>query len=64
MDKLLVKAKSGEKCPREDNPRTYITDNPKGTEVDNTSYYRRLLEDTSLVIVPNNVPAKSKGGDQ
>lgn len=60
MDKLLVTTKPGEKCPREDNPRTYIEHNPKGTEVADTSYYRRLIDDGSLTIVP----AKSKGGDQ
>lgn len=58
--KLLVKAKPGEKCPREDNPRTYITEDPKGTEVVASSYYRRLLDDGSLSIVE---PKKKSGGD-
>lgn len=48
---MLVKAKPGEKCPCEGAPRTYITDNPKGTPVDDTSYYRRLLNDGSLTEV-------------
>ena len=60
MPKLLVKTNPGEICPREEDPRSYITDNAKGTEVEDTSFYRRLLCDGSLVLVS----AKSKGGDQ
>jgi hypothetical protein len=59
--KLLVKANPGEKCPREENPRTYITDDPKGTPVDGTTFYRRLLNDGSLVIVDGT--KKKTGGD-
>ena len=58
--KLLVKANPGEICPREEDPRTYITDSAKGAEVEDSAYYRRLLADGSLVLVP----AKTKGGDQ
>lgn len=57
--KLLVTTKPGEKCPCEENPRTYISHNPKGTEVNDTTYYRRLLADGSLSLVP----AKTKGGE-
>ena len=60
MAKLLVKANPGEICPREEDPRTYITDDPKGTPVEESSYYRRLLDDGSLSIAP----VKTKGGDQ
>lgn len=60
MPKLLVKAQPGEKCPREENPRTYISDDPKGVEVEDSSYYRRLLDDGSLLSVESK---KSKGGD-
>lgn len=60
MAKILVKAKPGEKCPREDNPRTYITDSVKGTQVVDSAYYRRLIDDGSLDLVT----AKNKGGDQ
>jgi hypothetical protein len=60
---MLVKTNPGEKCPREDNPRTYITDDPKGTEVVDSAYYRRLVADGSLLIV--TAAAKTKtGGDQ
>jgi hypothetical protein len=59
--KLLVKAKPGEKCPREENPRTYISDDPKGTPVENTSYYRRLLNDGSLDLVDGT--KKKTGGE-
>lgn len=58
--KLLVKANPGEKCPREDNPRTYISDDAKGTEVIASSYYRRLVDDGSLVIV-ESPKTESKG---
>lgn len=61
MIKMLVKAKPGEKCPREENPRTYITDDAKGVEVAATSFYRRLLADGSLVIVDGT--KKKSGGD-
>lgn len=57
--KLLVTTKPGEKCPCEENPRTYITHNPKGTEVNASAYYRRLVDDGSLSLVL----AKTKGGD-
>jgi hypothetical protein len=60
MPKLLVKANTGEICPREEDPRSYITDSIKGTEVEDSTYYRRLLDDGSLSLVT----AKSKGGDQ
>lgn len=61
MPKIVVKAQPGEKCPREDNPRSYITDDAKGTPVEDSTYYRRLIDDGSLVIVT----AKPKtGGDQ
>ena len=60
--KLLVKAKPGEKCPREENPRTYITDDIKGTPVNDTTYYRRLLDDGSLAIV-DGTKKKTTGGD-
>ena len=63
MPKILVKAQPGEKCPREDNPRTYITDDIKGAPVEDSAYYRRLIDNGSLVIV--TAAAKSKtGGDQ
>jgi hypothetical protein len=57
---MKVKAAAGLKCPMEDNPKTYITDDPKGTVVPDTSYYQRLLDDGSLELVP----VKTKGGDQ
>lgn len=66
--KILVKAQPGEKCPCEDNPRTYITDAAQGTAVADSAYYRRLIADGSLVIVEPPSPAqakeKAKGGDQ
>lgn len=60
-EKLHVKANPGEKCPREGDPRHYITDDPKGVIVPASSYYRRLIADGSLVAVEQK---KTKGGDQ
>lgn len=57
---MKVRAAAGLKCPKEDNPREYITDDPKGTVVPDTSYYQRLVNDGSLELVL----AKTKGGDQ
>ncbi len=48
---MLVKAQPGEKCPCEDNPRTYITDDPQGVTVPDSTYYRRLVDDGSLIPV-------------
>lgn len=60
---MNVQAAPGLRCPMEHNPREYITDEAKGVEVADTAYYRRLVDDGSLVlIVP--VPKKAKGGDQ
>ena len=59
---MHIKAASGLRCPMEGDPRAYITDDPKGVEVDDTAYYRRLLDDGSLVIVQDK--PKTKGGDQ
>ncbi len=60
---MLVKAQPGEKCPREDNPRTYITDDPQGVTVPDSAYYRRLVDDGSLLIVTAATKTKT-GGDQ
>lgn len=45
-------------CPKEENPREYIADQP--VEVPDTPYYRRLLADGSLIVAP--APTK-KGGN-
>jgi hypothetical protein len=61
--KLLVKTNPGEICPREEDPRTYVTETAKGTEVEDTSYYRRLVSDGSLVIVEPAAAKSKSGGD-
>lgn len=62
---LNVKANPGEKCPREENPRAYITDAPQGEKVPASSFYRRLIADGSLLEVTPAAPdKKTKGGDQ
>jgi len=63
--KLLVKAIAGSRCPMEGNPKAYISDDDKGQEVDNTSYYQRLVAEGSLIKVkPGPEPKKARGGDQ
>lgn len=52
MSDILVKAADGTRVPKEGKPRDYISDDPKGTPVPDTAYYRRLVRDTSLEIVP------------
>lgn len=49
MDRILVKAKEGARCPMEGKPGRHITDIP--VKVPATSYYKRLLRDGSLVAV-------------
>jgi len=47
---MRVIALRGAKCPRENNPRSYINDSV-AVNVPDTSYYRRRIEDGSLVLV-------------
>lgn len=44
---MRVKAAPGLHCPKEENPREYITDN-EPVEVPDSAYYRRLVDDGSL----------------
>ncbi len=46
---MKVVAAKGLKCPREDNPRDYITDDAIA-EVPESAYYLRLVADGSLVV--------------
>jgi len=55
---MKVQAKTGTRCPMESNPRQYITDT--AADVPETTYYRRLLEEGSLVAVPET-PEKKTG---
>ncbi|MBI5550746.1 MAG: DUF2635 domain-containing protein [Desulfobacterales bacterium] len=45
---MKVVAAKGTKCPMEGKPRQYIDDRA-GADVPETTYYRRLLADGSLV---------------
>lgn len=47
---ILVKAAPGLKCPMEGKPREYITDS-KPVEVPCTDYYRKRVDDGSLIII-------------
>ena len=60
---MRVKASPGLSCPMEGDPRAYIIDKPEGVEVEDTAYYRRLIDDGSLQEVVA-APPKAKGGDQ
>lgn len=55
---MKVKAAPGLHCPMEGEPRKLITD-AAAVDVPNTSYYRRLLLDGSLVAA-DDAPAKVK----
>jgi hypothetical protein len=46
----------------ETDPRSYIDDNAKGVTVPDTAYYRRLVDDGSLVIVAPK-PTAQKGNE-
>ncbi len=58
MKKIIVKAEEGTRCPKEKNPRQYVSDSKTGTTVDDSPYYRRLIRDGSLVEVI--APQKTK----
>lgn len=47
---MKVRSAPGLKCPVEGKPREYITDN-KTVTVPDTAYYRKLVNDGSLVEV-------------
>lgn len=55
---MKVRAKKGARCPMENAPRTYITDTP--VKVPKTAYYRRLVNDGSLVDIEAEAEAKAK----
>lgn len=61
---MKVHAAPGLYCPMENNPREYISD-AVPVDVPDTAYYRRLVDDGSLVEIPPLVKGgdKAKGGD-
>lgn len=59
---MKVKAAPGLKVPREDNPRTYITDS-EPVEIEMTGYYIRRMADSDLVEVADEQPNPTKGGN-
>ena len=60
---MEVKAASGLKCPMEGTPRKYI-DDATAVAVADSAYYRRLVEDGSLVNMTADMSAStnSRGG--
>lgn len=57
---MKVKSAPGTRCPMENAPKKHITDSVAVT-VNDTAYYRRLVQDGSLVEEPEKKP---KGGEQ
>ena len=63
-DTIWVKTLPGLKCPKEGKHRDYITDDPKGTPVPDTTFYRRLIAEGSLSLVDDAAPAKTAKGKE
>jgi hypothetical protein len=67
---MFVMSAPGTRCPKESNPREYITDQKPGEEVPDSAYYIRLVADGSLIPAAPVIPAeagiqekaKTKGG--
>ncbi|OPY07253.1 MAG: hypothetical protein A4E68_01935 [Syntrophaceae bacterium PtaB.Bin095] len=57
---MKVLAKPGAKCPMEHKPRAYITDLVV-VDVPDSTYYRRLLADGSLILA-DSAPVAEQGG--
>ncbi len=61
---MKVIAAKGTRCPKEGNPREYITDD-NTVDVPDTAYYKRLVKDGSLIIIEDRSDlseVKEKGG--
>ena len=54
---MRVKAAPGTKCPKEGKPRDYITE---AEDVPESAYYKRLVNDGSLTIEPDEPEKKKK----
>ncbi len=57
---MKVKAAPGLKCPRENDPRSYITDDA-AVEVPDSTYYLRRVADGSLVAAEPRASQQKKG---
>ena len=64
LDTIQVKTLPGQKCPKEGRHRDYITDDPKGEPVPDTTFYRRLIAEGSLSLVDETAPAKPLKGKE
>lgn len=63
---MKVIAKKGRRCPKEGKPREYVTDS-EAVEVPDTPYYRRLINDGSLLPVTGKSgksASKQSGGNE
>lgn len=65
---MRVTAPQGIRCPMEQDPKKYITDDPVGVTVTASAYYRRMVDDGSLIEIveqPNKKGSKgADGGEQ
>ena len=64
---MKVLAAKGARCPKEDKPREYITDSEPVDVPDDSTYYRRLIADGSLIEYRSDMSDKTysekeKGG--
>lgn len=58
---MKVKAAKGLRVPKENRANDYIEDTP--IEVSETVYYRRLVADGDLILLPDSpLPTAPKGG--
>lgn len=57
-----VKAPEGIRCPMENNPKKYITDDDDGVEVAASAYYRRMIDDGSLLDITGQPTKKGSKG--
>ncbi len=62
MDKIKVIAKQGTQCPKEGNHREYITD-AVAEDVPVSIYYLRLINDGSILRVPDETASVPAAGE-
>lgn len=60
---MKVIAAKGLLCPKEENPREYITDTEAVDVPDESTYYRRLVDDGSLELVTASPKKKEVAAD-
>lgn len=61
---MKVIAAKGLKCPKEGKPREYITDTESVDVPEGSTYYRRLINDGSLVLAQQSSRAVEQKSEQ